>query len=139
MILIKNIEQLTCAQKCCKCNGKLFKSLDEPHKHEKKCTTETKIKFVGDKQPYYYVPETVFQKIEKLYKLATGKDDFFEHFGLTKNPYFIAYDFEALLLQINQVKNGLTMVRQHVPVSFSVNSNVPGYDTVEFECSRTPE
>jgi hypothetical protein len=57
-------------------------------------------------------------------------------------PYECAFDFEAMLKKIQTNDDGkqLKIVSEHVPVSVSIFSNVPGYDIKPiFLCTDKPE
>lgn len=56
------------------------------------------------------------------------------------NPYLIVWDFEALQrgIPVENNDNNLTYTFEQVPVSYSVASNVPGFQQVKFECSNDP-
>jgi hypothetical protein len=49
-------------------------------------------------------------------------------------------DFEARMnkLDYNDEKQ-LKITTEHIPVSVSINSNIPGYDTACFICNEKPE
>ena len=48
----------------------------------------------------------------------------------TTFPYFAVFDFEAMLVKLDDTTRGkLKYTHQHVPVSVSINSNVPGFDS----------
>ena len=55
--------------------------------------------------------------------------------------YFIVYDFEAMLEQIEDVRTErLTFTNKHTSISFSLFSNIEGYDKEPiFECCNDPK
>ena len=56
----------------------------------------------------------------------------------TPYPYFIVYDFEAMLKKLNQNKTeDLTIDNLHIPISFAVNDNLT--NTPSFSENSDPE
>lgn len=113
--LIKNLKSYI-KNYTCTC-GKIYESLKELSKHSKSCQNgETKYTFPGG---LYKPMQTVFERI-KDQGIYVEKE-------LRHNPYFICYDFEAMLKQIDEQQKSTQWNQQHVPLSVSICSNIPGY------------
>jgi len=112
----------------CEC-GKIYKTKREFGRHQKKCKNkgvETIYKFKGGR----YTPQkNVFQNIEKIIYVEKK---------LRHNPYFICYDFEAMLSKIEDKENEedkedkekkpkTKWTHKHIPISVSICSNIEGY------------
>ena len=95
-------------------------------KHEKNCGSRVKYVFPGG---VYKSTITIFQELERSLGLNIPKE-------LQSYPYFAVYDFEALLKQVERPAGGevesasgnTVWTTEHVPISVSVCSNVPGYE-----------
>ena len=122
---IKKFEKFVFSFKCCKC-GKLWSNFSACQRHEKACSDFCKHDFVGG---YCQKTKSVFEDLPKKYRSNT----FFDH--------FITYDFEAILSKIDDKKtDSLTYTNKHIPVSFSIFSNIEGYDKEPiFECCNDPK
>ena len=97
---------------------------------------------------------SIFKQIEDLYyKLCSIKKDCrYKHFNpFVKDaakyfPFECVFDFEAILPSIEEndtediINKKLKIIIEHVPVSVSIFSNVPGYnDKPIFICNNNPE
>jgi hypothetical protein len=110
---IKKFEKFVFSFKCCKC-GKLWSNFSACQRHEKSCSDFCKHDFVGG---YCQKTKSVFEDLPKKYRSNT----FFDH--------FITYDFEAILSKIDDKKtDSLTYTNKHIPVSFSIFSNIDGFN-----------
>ena len=137
---IKDMDQIRHCYKCRKCGLKTLKNFKACQRHEQTCN-EGLIKHVfpgGD----YSAGDTIFSRIFKLYK----SDNYLEYFDITENdlfyPFEAVYDFEAMLKKLEIIDNDkkLKITTEHVPVSVSILSNVPGYsDTPIFIVNESPE
>ena len=67
--------------------------------------------------------------------------DYFEIEQDFKYDYLITYDLELIQLKVNEIiGEKLKFVTQHVPLSVSITTNVPGYDKEEkFILSNNPK
>ena len=145
---ITDLEQIRKSFKC-RCCSKFFKDATQVHRHEKNCKSTNYILNGG----FYNAQENIFTRIFKEYKkslrhTARGnyKIDYLKEFGLNESdlyyPNEIAFDFEARMEQV-PVLDGrdaqLKFTNKHIPVSVSINSNVPGYDKAYFICNESPE
>ncbi|XP_069106330.1 uncharacterized protein [Argopecten irradians] len=97
----------------CRCCQKMFKTACDLRRHEQKCENATKLVYPGG---YHSNPISVFQNLENYGYITTAEDRFY--------PYFITYDFEAMLRSPSDDR----YEQEHVPVSCSVCSNVPGFE-----------
>ena len=124
---IKNMDQMRHCYKCKKCN-KIFKCDKECNRHEIKCNILVQHEFKGG---VYQPNQGVFKNI-----VIDEEDKYY--------PYEICYDFEAMVRPLKEIKNAedqkLKITMEHVPVSVSILSNVPGYEQKPiFHCNNNPE
>ena len=108
--------------KCGKCS-QLWKYSSMCARHESTCDTQTKHKY-PDK--YYSVMPTVFEKMADV-------GVWIPH-GLRLHPHFITYDFESMMIKDPQGK----FDAKHVPISFSICSNIAGLTQPEFRAHEDP-
>lgn len=86
-------------------------------KHEKICTNKTKYVYPGG---FCKAQQTIFEKLEVCDIQIPPEEQIF--------PWFIAYDFEAMLQKLDAPGDGrLQYTVMHVPISVSLCSNVPGH------------
>jgi hypothetical protein len=92
-------------------------------RHLQVCSQVTKLRFPGGN---FKPNETVFDKLEELGIVLPDEEKFY--------PWFITFDFEAVLQQINDHPTSkLRWIEKHQPISVSVCSNVDSYkDAVYF-------
>jgi hypothetical protein len=110
---IKKIDNFVSSFKCSRC-GKLWSNSTACHRHEKTCGDFCKHEFRGG---YCEKTKSVFEDLPKKYQ----DRKFFD--------YYITYDFEAILSKMEDVRTDrLQYTNKHLPVSFSLFSNIPGYD-----------
>ena len=119
---IKNIDNFVCSFKCSRCS-KLWSTSTACHRHEKTCGDFCKKEFIGG---YCEKTKSIFETLPKKY----NDKRFFD--------YYITYDFEAILSKTNNVRTeNLEYTNRHIPVSFSIFSNIPEYDKEPiFECNN---
>ena len=87
-------------------------------KHLKVCTCVKKTRFPGG---FHTLPKTIFEELE-AFDIVVAK----EH---RKYPYFSVFDMESLLQKITERTSAkLCFTQRHIPISVSINSNVPGYE-----------
>jgi len=115
--LIKDIKAFIHSFRCRKC-GKSFPSVKSCGRHEKTCGDLCKHEFPGG-----FCEQTLntFQKLKSYGIKIEDYNKFFDH--------FIVYDFETILskTEIKKTKH-LKYTNKHVPVSFSIFSNVEGFN-----------
>lgn len=110
---IKKIDNFVSSFKCSRCS-KIWSNSIACHRHEKTCGDFCKHEFRGG---YCEKTKSVFEDLPKKYQ----DKKFFD--------YYITYDFESILSKIEDVRTDrLKYTNKHLPVSFSLCSNIPGYD-----------
>ena len=122
---ISNVDKLGHAFSCVKCK-KLWKKKFSLNRHEKTCNG------TGQKQTYaggVYIPPPSPLEILQSNGLTVDPEDTF--------PFRATFDFETFFekdnLPVTKIKNSKTVyTARHVPLSVSVSSNVPGYDSPKF-------
>ena len=113
---INNLPAYTKKYQCGSCD-RHFKDLSHMKRHQLKCTGQTVYNFKGG---FYSNPKTVFDKLEEQGIHVT--DPLFK--------WFIVYDFEAMLVPIQESNSEkLTWTQKHQPISVSICSNVPDFKT----------
>lgn len=124
---ITNKDKLIKMYMCHTC-AKSFRDNVTLDRHQKICTKEQQDVFV--KYPQIYEP-----KRNTIIELA-------EWFGVDvdfKYDYLIVYDLEADLLKVTEDHGAKTKItHKHVPMSFSVYDNIPGYSQEYFYDSPDP-
>ena len=105
---------------CCSKCDKMWKNARDLNRHEKTCEATVRHVFPGGA---YKVPQTIF---DLLADEGVEISDDLKYF-----PYRETYDFECYFkrktgLLRNTAK--LTWEAEHIPLTVSVCSNVPGYD-----------
>lgn len=119
---IKEFKNFSSSFQCCKCK-KLWSTSTACIRHEKTCHDFCKKEFIGG---YCEKTKSIFETLPKKY----NDKRFFD--------YYITYDFEAILSKTSNVRTeNLEYTNRHIPVSFSIFSNIPGYDKEPiFECNN---
>ena len=104
--------------KCEICN-KLFDRRYSFIRHQERCNNSTTLKFQGG---FYKGQPTIFEELDLVGIHAREEDRFY--------PWFIVYDFEAVLEKINHSISTVThLTSKHVPISVAVCSNYGEYRT----------
>ena len=117
---ISNIEIYTKSYICDKCR-KLWKTGKQLNRHVSSCKGDgTRYRYPGG---FYFTPQTIFEKLEDEDIVIPEEHRYY--------PYRAVFDFEAFFdkTQKSSPTDTLTWEMKHVPVSASVCSNVPGYET----------
>ena len=117
---VKDFNKLCHKFKCEKCS-KIFISGKQLTRHIKTC--EVIVKDVFNKDSLLYRPKENFLK-----QLFTDKGLKFDFEKDCVLPYFIVYDYEAMLPKKLIKKEKLSFTNEHIPISVSVNSNVDGFN-----------
>lgn len=85
--------------------------------HERRCENKTKLKFPGG---FHDQRRNIFEQLDE-YDIHVDND--IRHY-----PYFIVFDFEAILQAIDETQPGkLKWSAEHQPISVSVCSNVEDF------------
>ena len=81
---------------------------------------------------YYSRESTFFLKLDDLGIHVSQKNRFY--------PYFLFYDFESILQRVEtESESNSSWTHKHVPVSFSLASDVPGFEEPIFRVVQGPE
>ena len=109
--------------RCAKC-GQLWDRASKCARHEGTCDTMTREDFpIG----HFKLSPTVFESMEKVGGISVPeKERYFEH--------FITYDFEAYMVDCEE-----NFQNVHVPMSFSICSNIPGLTEPVFRADSDPD
>jgi hypothetical protein len=110
---ISFFENFVSSFKCSRC-GKLWSNSTTCHRHEKTCGEFCKHEFIGG---YCKKTKNIFEDLPEQFQ----ENKFFD--------FYITYDFETILSKIeDKITETLSFTNKHLPVSFSLFSNIPGYD-----------
>jgi hypothetical protein len=118
---IKNIKLYSSKYQCENCS-KIYKSLNSLNNHKRNCNEHVKMEL--PKNSYYQLKSTIFEELEKdKYNKVIVPEQ------LRYYKSVIVYDFESLMAK-PEIENTEKVIfnKWHVPISVSINSNVPGYD-----------
>ena len=85
-------------------------------RHSQKCQGRIKHQFSGG---FYSSPKTIFDKLEKHGITIPAAERFF--------PWFLVFDFEAMLISTQEPKSELSWTTEDVPISVNICSNVGGF------------
>ena len=112
---IKQFDMYAKSYQCHTC-GKLWKSAWLMQRHERTCSVETNYKYPGG---VFHLPPTIFQRLRD--EGIDVEDRVF--------PYRATYDFECYFDKTELPRDSakVTWEQQHIPLSVSVASNIPGY------------
>ena len=116
---INNLKMYSKSYCCSKCE-KLWKTAWALNRHEKTCEATIRHVFPGG---VYKVPQTIFDLLEDEGIVIPEELKYF--------PYRAKFDFECYFKREDQHPGNtakLTWEAEHIPLSVSVCSNVPGYD-----------
>ena len=106
---------------CNGCGAVFMKKANMNNHRLKSCRTATKEVYVGN---VFSPSKSVFSTLESDYNIKLS--------DMPKYPYFSVYDFEAGLFAKDSSTQNTKYNKIHVPISFSIFSNVPGYDSQPF-------
>ena len=113
---ISNLRAYSSNYKCDDCD-RHFQRSDHLQQHLKKCQTGIKEVYRGGK--FDASLDTVFDKLAKIGIFVPEEDRYFE--------YISVYDFEAMQVPDATRVHGRDMHYTHIPVTFSICSNIPGH------------
>ena len=114
---------------CCDSWKRHFDYLSHWKRHQGCCANATQYKFPGG---FHKRTPTIFDRL-KDFDIVVDMDQ-------QQYPWFIVYDFEALLSPVNekdQPTPKLKWFRRHEPISVSIASNVAGFETAK--CFVNPD
>ena len=116
MSYINNFAQY--AQKFqCKTCERHFKLAGDLYRHQRNCANQTKFVYPGG---FHRANESIFTKLEQ-FDINVPEDD-------RTFPWFICYDFEAILQKVDDHPSQfLQWTQEHKPISVSICSNVHGH------------
>ena len=115
---IKNMQSYCKKYQCINCDM-LFKSVSSCKRHQLNCSLATAHKFPGG---YHSFGSDIFSQLEEFGILVSPEDRFYD--------YFAVYDFESYLKRLKVDHDGKTcFTQEHKPISVSVCSNVPNYES----------
>lgn len=101
----------------CKTCDRHFDRSFNLHRHQRKCSQQTKYVFPGG---FHQPRDSIFDKLDQ-FGINVPEDQ-------RTFPWFICYDFEALLRKVSDKPTDfLQWTQQHVPVSVSLCSNIEGH------------
>lgn len=113
---ISNINAYSRSYQCTSCD-QLFPSAWRCMQHERRCENKTKLKFPGG---FHDQRRNIFEQLDE-YDIHVDND--IRHY-----PYFIVFDFEAILQAIDETQPGkFKWSAEHQPISVSVCSNVEDF------------
>src|SRR5271166_1627333 len=126
---IPNLEKLAKMYICNRCSSKFDNNFNLT-RHIEECKLEQKDKFA--KYPQVY--ERKRNDIVELCDWFNVEDVDYKY------DYLITFDLEAMLKKIYKTKEGvkLNFTTKHIPVSASIASNVPGFESEYFILSTNP-
>ena len=94
--------------------------------HLRTCTGGKSMRFPGK---FLSPPSTIFETLEQ-YDIVVPVQD-------RKTEYFCTFDFESILLHKDiKLSEKIVISHVHVPVSWAIKSNVPGFENTVFNCSN---
>ena len=114
---------------CCESCERHFNKIFNWKQHQGSCANATEYDFPGG---FHKRTPTIFNRLKNV--------DIVVDIEQQQYPWFIMYDFEALLSPINekdQPTAKLKWLRRHEPISVSIASNVDGYKTAK--CFLNPD
>ena len=119
--LIHDLAKYSYTFQCGKC-GQLWPKSWFCDRHAATCDTTTDESYPSG---HFKIPLTVFEKMEKVGVSVPEAKRYF--------PYFITYDFEAYMIDSDHFE------KEHVPMSWSTCSNIPGLTEPVFRADRCPD
>ena len=125
---VTNIPAYLQKYRCDSCE-RHFNHLSHWKQHQGSCANATQYDFPGG---FHKRTTTIFDRL-KDFNIVVDMEQ-------QQYPWFIVYDFEALLSPVNekdQPTPKLKWLRRHEPISVSIASNVDGYETAK--CFVNPD
>ena len=111
----------------CKHCLKIWESFKSCKRHSSSCESKDKFVYPGS---FVSIPQHMFDRLKEA-----GIEVENDHY-----PWFIVYDFESLQRPVESTSDSkLEYLREHIPVSVSVCSNVPDYTEPKCFVNRDPD
>lgn len=124
----KNLQQLISKFLCSTCT-RHFSKHSKLREHSAICAKSRSMKYPGN---FVKPSRTIFEELEQ-YGVVIPEQD-------RKTEYFCTFDFESMLKRTNtRVSEKLYVSHEHIPVSWAIKSNIPGYIDTKFYCSDNIE
>ena len=126
---VKNIPAYLKKYRCDSC-GRNFDQLFNWNRHQGSCANATEYEFPGG---FHKMSPSIFDRLEEFDIVVPEVNRLY--------PWFIVYDFEAILAPITeeQPTPRLKWLRKHEPISVSVASNVPGFEEAKCFVNADPK
>ena len=117
---IQDIGKYCHSYRCRKCGDSLWKSSWELHRHERTCEGGIRRIYKGG---VYRPPSSIFERLDDEGIIV---EDVLRYY-----PYRATFDFECYFDRDNVPADSdrVQWIARHVPLSVSLTSNVPGYET----------
>ena len=115
---ITNINLFAKKFKCFKCD-RISNNKANFNKHVELCTPGIREVYLGGKFDAHL--ETVFEKLEKFDIFVPKSEQYYE--------FISVFDFEAIQVPDPHVSHGRDILYIHIPATFSVCSNIPGFES----------
>ena len=116
MSYIRNFSSFAQKYQCQTCD-RHFNHVGHLHRHQRTCTNKTKYVYPGG---FHRLRESIFEELDKYGIDVPSEERTF--------PWFICYDFEAILQKVDDKPTGnLAWTHQHVPISVSLCCNVESH------------
>ena len=115
-----------------RCNScaRNFDHLGNWRRHQGSCANATEYEFPGG---FYKMSPSIFDRLEEFDIVVPEENRLY--------PWFIVYDFEAILSPITEDQHTprLKWLRKHEPISVSMASNVPGFEEAKCFVNADPK
>ena len=126
---ISNIRTYGKKYKCSECN-RIFDRANNFQRHLKRCKTDIEEIYLGGKFDASH--ENIFEKLEKIGIYVPEIDRYYD--------FISVFDFEAIQVPDNSKVHGRDILYVHIPATFSVCTNIPGYETpVHVQSDGSPQ
>ncbi len=113
----------------CRSCRRHFKSACNWRKHEGRCKSKTRVKFLGG---FYNYKNSLFDELEEFGLMVDPEDRFCQH--------FCCFDMESYLEKIEgDCTQKLEWLEKHMPISVSLSSNLPGYEKGRCIINENPD
>ena len=126
---VTNVPAYLKKYRCDSC-GRNFDHLSHWNRHQGSCANATEYEFLGG---FHKMSPSIFDRLEEFDIVVSEENRLY--------PWFIVYDFEAILAPITEEQPTpcLKWLRKHEPISVSVASNVPGFEEAKCFVNADPK